>query len=48
MILNAFRPPYNNNNAPSFMELNKSLCNIAWKHEYKLIIGDLSINFDNL
>ena len=31
-----------------FIELNKSLCNIASKYENILIIGDLNINFDNL
>ena len=44
----AYRPPYNNNKATFFMELNKSLCNIARKYENILIIGDLSINLDNL
>ena len=44
----AYRPPYNNNKATSFMELNKSSCNIARKYENILIIGDLNINFDNL
>ena len=43
----ACRPPYNNK-ATFFMELNKSLCNIARKYENILIIGDLNINFDNL
>ena len=44
----AYRPPYNNNKATFFMELNKSLCNITRKYENILIIGDLSINFENL
>ena len=44
----AYRPPFNNNKATFFMELNKSLCNIARKYENLLIIGDLNINFDNL
>ena len=44
----AYRPPCNNNKATFFMELNKSLCNIARKYENILIIGDLNINFDNL
>ena len=43
-----FASPYNNNKATFFMELNKSLCNIASKYENILIIGDLNINFDNL
>ena len=30
----AYRPPYDNNKATFFMELNKSLCNIARKYEY--------------
>ena len=33
----AYRPPYNNNKATFFMELNKSLCNIARKYENILI-----------
>ena len=44
----AYRPPYNNNKATFFMELNKSLCNIATKYENILIIWDLNINFDNI
>ena len=44
----AYRPPYNNNKATFFMELNKSLCNIARKYKNRLIIGDLNINFGNL
>ena len=44
----AYRPPYNNKKPTFFMELNKSLCNITRKYENILIIGDLSINFDNL
>ena len=44
----AYRAPYNNKKATFFMELNKSLCNIARKYENILIIGDLNINFDNL
>ena len=44
----AYRPPYNNNKATFFMELNKSLCNIARKYENILIIGDLNTNFENL
>ena len=44
----AYRPPYNNNKATFFMELNKSLCNIARKYENIFIIGDLNINSDNL
>ena len=44
----AYRSPYNNNKATFFMELNKSLCNIARKYENILIIVDLNINFDNL
>ena len=31
-----------------FMDLNKSLCNIARKYESILVIGDLNIIFDNL
>ena len=34
----ASRPPYNNNKATFFMELNKSLCNIGRKYENILII----------
>ena len=44
----AYSPPYNNNKASFFMNLNESLCNIARKHENMLIIGDLNINFGNL
>ena len=44
----AYRPPYNNNKATFFMELNKSLCNIARKYKNRLIIGDSNINFGNL
>ena len=44
----AYRPPYNNNKATFFMELNKSLCNIARKYKNRLIIGDLNSNFGNL
>ena len=45
----AYRPPYNNNKITFFMELIKSLCNIARKYENILIMGDLNINyFDNL
>ena len=47
-LMFACRPPYNNNKATFFMELNNSLCNIARKYENILIIGGLSINFDNL
>ena len=36
----AYRPPYKNNKATFFMELNKSLCNIARKYENILIIGE--------
>ena len=44
----AYRPRYNNNKATLFMELNKSLYNIARKYENILIIGHLNINFGNL
>ena len=44
----AYRPPYQNIKATLFMELNKSLCNIARKYENILIIGNLNINYDNL
>ena len=44
----AYRPPYNNDKAIFFMELNKSLCIITRKYENILIIVDLNINFDNL
>ena len=44
----AYRPPYNNNKATFFLELNKSLCNITRKYKNILIIGDLNFNFDNL
>ena len=44
----AYRPPYNNQKPTFFMELNKSSCNITRKYDNILIIGDLSINFDNL
>ena len=41
----AYRPPYNNNKATFFMELNKSLWNIARRYENILLIGDLNIKF---
>ena len=43
----AYRLPYNNNKATFFMELNKSLSNIARKYE-NILIWDWNINFDNL
>ena len=40
----AYRPPYNNNKTTFFIELGKSLCNIARKYENILIIGDINIS----
>ena len=38
----AYRPPYNNNKTTFFIELGKSLCNIARKYENILIYVKLS------
>ena len=51
MVFNVCLPhnsPYNNNKATFFLELNKSLRNIARKYKNILIMGNLNINFDNL
>ena len=38
----AYRLPYSNNKATFFMELNKSLCNIARKYSYGIEISTLT------
>ena len=47
-VCSPHKPPYNNNKATFFLELNKSLRNIARKYKNILIMENLNINFDNL